>query len=56
LHDRLIIVDWSQVWTLTQSLKDFAARSPASVIRVDGDLARLKIDAYEQLWTAAQPL
>jgi len=26
-HDRLIVVDGAQAWTLTQSLKDFAGRS-----------------------------
>jgi len=56
LHDRLIVVDGAQVWSLTQSLKDFATRSPASVLRVEGDLARLKIDAYGQLWAGGQPL
>jgi hypothetical protein len=57
LHDRLIIVDTgARVWSLTQSLKDFAARSPASVLRVEGDLARLKVEAYEQMWVNAQPL
>jgi hypothetical protein len=54
LHDRLIVVDGADVWSLTQSLKDFAARSPASVLRVDADLARLKREAYEQMWVNAQ--
>ena len=35
LHDRAIFIDHSVVWTLTQSLKDFAARSPAEIIRAD---------------------
>ena len=56
LHDRLIIVDGAQVWSLTQSLKDFAGRSPASVLRVDGDMARLKLEAYAEMWASAQPL
>jgi hypothetical protein len=56
LHDRLIIVDGAKVWSLTKPLKDFAARSPATILRVEGDFVRLKIDAYEQMWTAAQPL
>lgn len=56
LHDRLIVVDDSTVWTLTQSLNAFAARSPASIIRVDGDAGVLKRDAYEQFWLEAKPL
>ena len=32
LHDRLILADNSLVWTISQSLKDFAGRSPALVL------------------------
>jgi hypothetical protein len=53
LHDRLIMVDGSQVWILTQSLKDFAARSPASIVRADDDAAALKVTAYQSIWDAA---
>jgi len=51
----LLIVDHA-VEPLTQSLKDFAARSPASVVRVDADMAALKVPAYEAMWAAATPL
>lgn len=54
LHDRLIIVDGAQVWSPTQSLKDFGARSPGSVLRVDGEIATQKIFTYEQFWANAQ--
>jgi hypothetical protein len=56
LHDRLIIVDGNQIWILTQSLKDFASRSPAAIVRVDGDAAGLKIDAYRRIWEGAEPM
>jgi hypothetical protein len=56
LHDRLIMLDGSQVWILTQSLKDFAARSPASIVRADGDAAALKVSAYQGIWDAATPI
>jgi len=56
LHDRLIIIDGAHVWSLTQSLKDMASRSPASVLRVEVDLAKLKADSYEQFWAGAKPL
>jgi hypothetical protein len=54
LHDRLIVIDQQEAWVLTQSLKDFAARSPASIIRVDRQIAQMKIEAYETLWLGAQ--
>ena len=53
LHDRAIFVDQTTAWTLTQSLKDFAKRSPAEIVRAD-DTAALKIAAYEGLWVSAQ--
>mgnify|MGYP001290746529 CR=1 FL=1 len=57
LHDRLIAVDDSIVWVLTQSLNAFATRSPASIVRVDDQTAALKIAAYADVWPkAAVPL
>jgi hypothetical protein len=56
LHDRLIVVDGRDVWSLTQSLKDFANRAPGSILKVDPETAALKIAAYEQFWSAAQPI
>lgn len=52
LHDRAIFIDQKTAWTLTQSLKDFAKRSPAEIIRAD-DTATLKIPAYESIWQSA---
>jgi hypothetical protein len=56
LHDRLIVIDEQEAWILTQLLKDFAARSPASIIRVDRQIAEMKIAAYEALWLGAQSI
>lgn len=53
LHDRLLLVDGADAWILTQSLKDFAKRSPASLQRTDADTAKMKVDAYEGIWSAA---
>ncbi|RWP44326.1 MAG: phosphatidylserine/phosphatidylglycerophosphate/cardiolipin synthase family protein [Mesorhizobium sp.] len=50
LHDRTIIVDGTTVWTLTQSFNAFAARSPASIVRIEGDAVGLKISAYDEFW------
>lgn len=52
LHDRVILVDGITAWTVTQSLKDFAKRSPAEIVRAD-DTAALKISAYEAVWSGA---
>ena len=56
LHDRLIIADGNSVWVLTQSLKDFAARSPASLVRADAELSARKVSAYSDLWQQAAVL
>ena len=53
LHDRAIFVDRSSAWTLTQSLKDFAKRSPAEIVKADSTAA-LKIGAYEAIWATSR--
>jgi hypothetical protein len=56
LHDRLILIDRKTAYILTQSLKDLAGRSPASVNRADPEATQLKIDHYEAEWNAATAL
>lgn len=56
LHDRLIIIDELQVWNVSQSFKDIAARSPASISKFYEETAKLKVVAYSQFWTAASPI
>jgi hypothetical protein len=56
LHDRLIAVDEKEIWILTQSLNGFAARAPASLVRVDQETAGLKLLAYKEIWNTAKPL
>lgn len=56
LHDRLIVLDDKHAWTLTQSLNAFAARSPATIVKVDADTAQMKISAYAALWESAKPM
>ncbi len=53
VHDRSIFIDGKTAWNLTQSFKDFAARSPGEIIRAD-DTAALKIPYYETIWGAAK--
>lgn len=56
LHDRAIFVDDAAVWTLGQSFKDLAARSPTTITRLDSDTGALKTAAYQALWDNATPL
>ena len=56
LHDRLIVVNDAQVWMLTLPLKDFAVRSPATVVKVNSETANLKLGAYAEIWRDAAPL
>ena len=53
LHDRVIFIDGVTAWTVTQSFKDFAKKSPAEIVRAD-DTASLKIVAYESIWLGSQ--
>jgi len=56
LHDRLIIIDAKEVWLISQSIKDIAKRSPASVSRADNDMAHAKAQHYIDLWTQSTPI
>ncbi|MGB4828414.1 MAG: hypothetical protein WBP18_14300, partial [Paracoccaceae bacterium] len=51
LHDRLIIADCNTAWLVSQSIKDIAKKSAASVTRADPELAQMKCQHYEELWT-----
>ncbi|MDI1264509.1 MAG: phosphatidylserine/phosphatidylglycerophosphate/cardiolipin synthase family protein [bacterium] len=53
LHDRLIMTDSMDAWVLTQSLKDFAKRSPATIQRADAELAVMKVQAFNAIWNGA---
>jgi len=57
LHDRLIIFDrGAEVWLISQSIKDIAKRSPASVAVADSELGRLKAEHYEATWAQSSPI
>lgn len=45
LHDRLIIVDRRDVWTVGQSFNRLARRAPTSFTKTDSDTAALKLAA-----------
>lgn len=56
LHDRVIIIDGSAVWSISQSFKDIAARSAASITQDRTDLARQKIEFWEASWNSGEAL
>lgn len=56
LHDRGIIVDERDAWAVSQSFKDLAATSPATVQKLDPDAAMMKIEFYSDLWDEAELL
>lgn len=56
LHDRLIFIDSDEAWILTQSLKDYATRSPATIQRADRTIAMLKFEAYGEIWKTSIPV
>ncbi|RYE41142.1 MAG: phosphatidylserine/phosphatidylglycerophosphate/cardiolipin synthase family protein [Hyphomicrobiales bacterium] len=57
LHDRMIIVDCVNAWSLSQSIKDFAKRSHASIERSEPEIAAMKKLAYDDgIWIGATPV
>jgi hypothetical protein len=56
LHDRLILIDGTEAWSAHQSFNGMAQSSHTSIERSDPELAAMKIQAYEAIWDAAQPL
>jgi hypothetical protein len=56
LHDRLLITDNQDAFTLGQSLNAFAVRAPTSILKADHETAGLKVAAYTTIWRSADPL
>ncbi len=54
LHDRLVIIDSTEVWLLSQSFNTFAERAPASIVR--SQAPELKIEAHNDIWNNAEPI
>lgn len=53
LHDRFIAQDGETIFLVSQSLKDLALRSPATIQKADVEIATEKIHAYEAMWANA---
>jgi hypothetical protein len=57
LHDRLIAVDRTLVWTVGQSFNALAVRAPTSFVQSNAETATLKVRAYgEDIWNNATVL
>ena len=56
LHDRLILIDGKEAWSVGQSFNVMAQKSHTSIEQSDPELAAMKIQAYEAIWTTALPL
>lgn len=56
LHDRVIIIDQKNVWSLTQSFALFAERSPATITKIESEIANMKIAAFGEIWNSGLPL
>lgn len=56
LHDRLIIVDGREAWSVGQSFNALGKRSHTSLTRADAETTKLKIQAYGLMWTAAEKM
>lgn len=56
LHDRLILIDGIEAWSAHQSFNGMAQSSHTSIERSDPEMAAMKIQAYEAIWTDAQGL
>jgi hypothetical protein len=56
LHDRLVVADNQNAYTLGQSLNSFAVRAPTSILKADPETANLKVAAYATFWNSAGPL
>jgi hypothetical protein len=54
VHDRLISIDGRQAWSLARASN--LARASTSVLKVEPDVAALKVEAYENVWANAERL
>jgi hypothetical protein len=56
LHDRLLVVDAREAFTVGQSFNALAKRAPTSFVRVDPETVKTKIEAHRAMWAAATPV
>lgn len=56
LHDRLIVVDGRDAWSVGQSFNALGKRAPTSLVHADPETAKLKIQAYDSIWAGAEKI
>lgn len=56
LHDRIIAVDGTAVFTIGQSFNHLARRAPTVIARLDQETGALKLQAYEAIWREANQI
>jgi hypothetical protein len=56
LHDRLIIVDRTDCWITGGSINHAGNKSPAYLIPVGTELAKEKLEIYEEIWSSSQEI
>ncbi len=56
LHDRLIIIDRTDCWITGGSVNHAGNKSPAYLIPVSTEIAKDKLEIYEDIWDASQEL
>jgi hypothetical protein len=55
-HDRVLFIDGLSGWVIGQSLKDAAKSKPTYMVPLSTDVAQLKLQHYERVWTGAKAL
>lgn len=55
-HDRVLFIDGLSCWVIGQSLKDAAKSMPTYIAPLSTDVALLKLQHYEGVWSAARAL
>lgn len=53
LHDRLIVIDETEVYALGQSFNALAVRAHTSLVRASTEVAQEKVSAYRTIWASA---
>jgi hypothetical protein len=56
LHDRLLVVDSDTARVVGQSFKDLAKRAHSSLVHMDPESGKLKIDAHLEMWKSAKKI
>jgi hypothetical protein len=56
LHDRLVITDRTDCWITGGSINHAGNKSPSYLIPVGSELAKDKLEIYEEIWNSSQEI